>query len=135
MEEFESSTDTWNREWKSSRQVRSLESVMKQFERCSDTWDREWKSSSEVRSLESGMEDFEQSSDAWNREWKSSRQVRGLESRMEKFEPCSRLGIGKGGVRAKFRRSIVVQPLRHSCGSQTATRTHGNGACPLRYLY
>ena len=71
---------------------------MNQFERCSDAWDREWKSSSEVRGLESGMEDFEQSSYAWNRKWKSSNQVRGLESGMEELEPSSKDGIGKGGV-------------------------------------
>ena len=48
-EEFEPSSDTWNREWKSSRQVRSLESGMEEFESNSDI-------------LESGMEEFEQSS-------------------------------------------------------------------------
>ena len=47
---------------------------------------------------------MEASSDAWNRGWKSSSQVRSLESGMEKFEPSSRLGIGNGGVRDKFRR-------------------------------
>ena len=35
------------------------------------------------------MEEFEQSSDAWNREWSSSSQI-------------PKLGIGIGGVRAKF---------------------------------
>ena len=44
------------------------------------SWNREWRRSSQVRSLEWEMEEFEQSSDAWNREWKSSSQVRGLES-------------------------------------------------------
>ena len=48
------------------------------------------------------MEEFEPSSDAWNRERKRLRQVRGLESGMEEFKPSSRLGIGNGGVRAKF---------------------------------
>ena len=40
--------------------------------------------------------------EAWNREWRSSSQVRSLESEMEEFEPSSRLGIGNGGVQAKF---------------------------------
>ena len=79
-------------------------------------WNREWRSSRKVRGLESEMEEFEPSSDSWNRKWRSSSQVltlgignggvrvkfRGLESGMEEFEPSSRLGIGNGGVRAKF---------------------------------
>ena len=32
MEEFERSSDAWNREWKSSSQVRGLESEMEEFE-------------------------------------------------------------------------------------------------------
>ena len=71
---------------------------MKEFERSCDAWNREWKSSSPVRSLESGMEEFERSYNAWNREWKSSSQVRGLESEMEEFEPSSKVDIGKRGV-------------------------------------
>ena len=35
---------------------------MEEFEPSSDDWNREWKSSSQVRSLESGMEEFEPSS-------------------------------------------------------------------------
>ena len=31
MEEFESNSDAWNREWKSSSQVRGLESEMAEF--------------------------------------------------------------------------------------------------------
>ena len=100
-----------------------------------EAWNRKWRSSSQVLVLESVMEEFQQSSDSWNREWKSSRQVRGFESGMEKFEPNSNLGIGNGGDRAKFRCSIVAPPLRHSCRSQTALPTHGNGACPLRHLH
>ena len=50
------------------------------------------------------MKEFESNSDAWNWEWKSLRQVRSFESEMEELEPSSRLGIGNGGVRAKFRR-------------------------------
>ena len=50
------------------------------------------------------MEEFGQSSDVWNRKWKSSSQVRCLELGMEDFEPSLRLGIGNGGVRAKFGR-------------------------------
>ena len=63
-----------------------------------EAWNRERRSSSQVRGLKSGMEEFEPSSEAWNREWKSSNQVRGLVSGMEEFEPNSRLGIGNGGV-------------------------------------
>ena len=38
-------------------------------------WNRKWRSSSLVRSLESEMEDFEQSSTPYNRKWGSSRPV------------------------------------------------------------
>ena len=48
MEEFDSNSDTWNRAWKSSSQVRGLESEMKEFE--------------PIRGLESEMEEFEPSS-------------------------------------------------------------------------
>ena len=57
---------------------------MNEFESNSDACNREWK--------------FE----AWNRECRISNQVRCLESEMEEFEPISKLGIGNGGVRAKF---------------------------------
>ena len=40
-----------NRELKSSSQDRSLESVMEEFETSSESWNREWKSSSEVLTL------------------------------------------------------------------------------------
>ena len=40
---------------------------------------------------------------AWNRDWKRSSKVRSLESEMEEFEQSSRLGMGNGGVPAKFR--------------------------------
>ena len=43
---------------------------MKEFEPSSDAWNREWKSSSKVQSLESEMNEFESNSDSWNREWK-----------------------------------------------------------------
>ena len=59
-----------------------------------DAWNREWKSSRQVRGMESEMEDLEPSSESWNREWKSSSQVQRLVSGMEEFEPSSRLGIG-----------------------------------------
>ena len=75
---------------------------MEEFEPSSDAWNQEWKSSSQVRGLQSEMEEFEASSDAWNRGWKSSSQVRGLESGLEESETSLRLGIGNGGVRAKF---------------------------------
>ena len=35
---------------------------MEEFEPSSDAWNREWRSSSQVRGLESGMEEFEPSS-------------------------------------------------------------------------
>ena len=41
MEEIEPSCDALNREWKSSRQVRRLESGMEEFEPSSDPWNRE----------------------------------------------------------------------------------------------
>ena len=85
MEEFEPSSDAWNRERKSSSQVRGLESEMEEFE---------------LRpTLRFGNGRVRAKFEAWNREWSSSIQVRGLESEMEEFEPSSRLGIGYGGVR------------------------------------
>ena len=75
---------------------------MEKFERSSDAWNREWKSSRQVRGLQSEIKEFEPSSDAWDLEWKSSSEVRGLESRMEEFEQSSMLGIGNGRVKAKF---------------------------------
>ena len=67
-----------------------------------ETWNREWRSSSQVRDLESGTEEFEQSLkhrignggvrakfDAWNRKLRSSSQV-------------PMVGIGNGRVRDKF---------------------------------
>ena len=75
---------------------------MEEFESNFEPWNREWKSSNQVRSMESGMEEFEPSSDSCNLEWKSSRQVQILELGMEKFEGSSRLGIRNGEVRAKF---------------------------------
>ena len=62
--------------------------VRAQFE----AWNRKFRRSSQVPTLGivNGME------------WKSSSQVRCFESGIEEFEPSSRLGIGKGGVRAKF---------------------------------
>ena len=81
MEDVEPSSDAWNREWKSSMQIRSFESL----EPSSDTWNREWRSSSIVRSLESEMKVSSQvptleigngrvrgKFEAWNRQWKSS---------------------------------------------------------------
>ena len=40
MEEFEPSSEAWNREWKRSRQVRSLESGIEKFEPSSDALNR-----------------------------------------------------------------------------------------------
>ena len=77
---------------------------MEEFEPSSDAWNRERKSSSEVRGLESETEEIEPSFDALNRERKSSRQVRSLELGMEEFEPSLMLRIGYGGVRDKFQR-------------------------------
>ena len=86
MNEFESNSDAWNREWK--------------FE----AWNRECRSSNQVRCFESEMEEFEPDSDYWNREWRSSSPiptigignggVQVLELGMEEFEPSSRLGFG-----------------------------------------
>ena len=75
---------------------------MEKFEPSYEARNREWKSWSQVRGFESEMEEFDPSSEPWNREWKSSRQVRSLELGMDEFDQSSRLGIGNGGVRAKF---------------------------------
>ena len=72
MVEFETNSEAWNREWRSSIQVRTLGigigGVRAKFRR-----------------FESGMEEFEPSTDAWNRKWWSSSPVLALE-------------IGNGGV-------------------------------------
>ena len=81
MEEFEPSSKAWNREWKSSSQVRCLESGMEKFEPSSETWNREWRNSRQVRSLESEMKVF-------------GAKFRRLESGMEEFEASSKLGFG-----------------------------------------
>ena len=66
--------------------IRRLESGMEEFEPSSDAWNRKWRSLSQdptlgignggVRAkfghLESGIVEFETSSKAWNREWRSS---------------------------------------------------------------
>ena len=92
MEAFEPSSDAGKRECKSSSKVQGLESQMNEFESNSDSLNREWKfgswnrecrSSNQVRCLESKMEEFEPDSDSWNREWRSSNPVRGLESKIE----------------------------------------------------
>ena len=116
MEEFEPSSDAWNREWKSSRRVRGLESGMEEFEPRSglgigngvvrakfEVWNRKWRSSSQVPTLEIGNGRVRAKFEAWNREWRSLRQVHGLESGMEEFEPSSRFAIGNGRIRVKFR--------------------------------
>ena len=57
MEELAPSSDTWNREWRSSSIVRSLESEMKM--------------SSQVPTLEIGNGRVRGKFEAWNREWRS----------------------------------------------------------------
>ena len=111
MEEFGQSSDVWNRKWKSSSQVRSLESGMEDFDPSSRLGIGNGGVRAHFRCLESGMKEFEQSSmlgigngrvrvnsDVWNREWKfearnrecrSSSQVRCLQSEMEEIEPNS----------------------------------------------
>ena len=54
---------------------RRLESEMDVFEPCSNSSNREWSSSSQVRCLELEMQEFETNSEACNQEWRSSSQV------------------------------------------------------------
>ena len=83
MEEFEPSSrlgignggvrtkfEACNRKWRSSNQVRGLQSEMEVFEHSSDAGNREWKSSRKVQGFESEMNEFESNSDDWNQEWK-----------------------------------------------------------------
>ena len=84
MEEFEPSSDTWNREWKSSSQVRGLESEMEEFEPSS--------------MLESEMEKFEQSSMLGNGNGGVRVKFLRLELGMEEFETSSTIGIGNEAV-------------------------------------
>ena len=97
-EEFEASSDAWNREWRSSSQVRTLEigkeGVRAKFGRLESGMEEfptfeigNGRVQAKFLRLESGMEEFEPSSDTWNREWRSICQV-------------PTLGIGNGGVRA-----------------------------------
>ena len=75
-----------------------MEDVEPSFDACN----REWKSSRQVRSLESGMDELVPSSDTWNRGWRSSSIVRSLESEMKMSSQVSTLGIGNGRVLGKF---------------------------------
>ena len=83
-----SNSDAWNREWKSSRQVRSLESEINELEPSSRLGIGNEGVRAKFRRLQSGMEEFELSQmhgignrrvrykfEAWNREWMSSRLV------------------------------------------------------------
>ena len=99
MNEFESNSDAWNRERK--------------FE----AWNRECRSSIQVRCLELEKEEFEPISKLGIGNGGVSRQsstlgignggvrvlFRRWESGMEEFEQSSRLGIGNEQVRVKFR--------------------------------
>ena len=69
--------------------IRGLESEMEEFEPSSEAWNRKWRSSSQVLTLGIGNGRVRDKFEARNREWKSSSQVRGLESEMEEFEPSS----------------------------------------------
>ena len=66
-------------------------------------WNRKWRSSSLVRSLESEMEDFEPSSMLGIGNGGVRAQFRRWESGMDEFEQSSKLGIGNERVRVKFR--------------------------------
>ena len=54
-----------------------------------EAWNREWRSSSQVRGLESGMEEFEPSSRLGIGNGGVRAKFRRLESEMEEFEPSS----------------------------------------------
>ena len=73
MEEFEPCSDVWNREWKSSSQVRCLE------------W--KWRRSSQVPTLGIGNGIVRAKFEAWNRKWRISSQI-------------PTLGIGNGGIQS-----------------------------------
>ena len=73
----------WNRKWRSSSQVRSLELEMEEFEPSSKLgignggvrllfrcWESGMKEFEESSRLESEMKEFESNSDAWYLEWK-----------------------------------------------------------------
>ena len=77
---------------------------MEEFEPSSDAWNREWRSLSKVRGLESDMQDFKQRSRLGSGNVGVRVKFRRFESGMEEFEQSSRHGIGNGGVRAKLRR-------------------------------
>ena len=103
MEEFEQCSDAWNPEWKSSYHVRGLESGMEEFVTSLMIGIGNGGVRAKFRCLESEIEEFESCSNSSNREWRSSSQVRSLELEKEEFETNSKLGIGNGGVRVKFR--------------------------------
>ena len=61
MDEFEPSSMFGIGNGDVRAKLRRLESGMEELESNSDTWNREWRSSSLVRGLESEMEEFEPS--------------------------------------------------------------------------
>ena len=71
MNELEPSSDAWNREWKSSIQVRVLESGMEEFETCLILGIGNEGVRAKFRRLESEMEEFEPCSNSSNWEWRS----------------------------------------------------------------
>ena len=86
MEEFEPSSDTWNREWKSSKIGNGNGGDRAKF-----------------RLLELGMEEFEPISRLGIGNGGVRAQFRCWELGMEEFEQSSRLGNGNDRVRVKFR--------------------------------
>ena len=85
MEDFELSSRLEIGNGEVRVKFRSLESGIEELEPLSDAWNREWKSSSQVRRLEKEMKEIEPRSDSWNWELKSSSQLRGLEWETNSF--------------------------------------------------
>ena len=111
MNEFESNSDVWNREWKfeawnwecrSSIHVRYLKSELEEFEPSSKLGIGNGGVRVTFRCLESGMVAFNPSSRLGIGNVRVRAKFRRLESEMEEFVPSSMLGIGNGGVRDKF---------------------------------
>ena len=72
MEEFEPCSDAWNRDLKSSRQVRGLESGLEELESISRLGIGNAGVRFKLKRLGSGMEEFEKMFEVWNRKKRNS---------------------------------------------------------------
>ena len=75
MEEFEPSSKLGIGNGGVRVKLRGFESEMEELKPSSDTWNREWKSSSQLPKLGIGNGRVRAKFEVWNRKWRSSSQV------------------------------------------------------------